>query len=80
MVIRNQVCDRCGKPFEYSLSSVAGYFVNGIRRVNKFHFRTLWYGAPTGYEYSDHRVELCKKCTEQLLEFLRGEQDGMDKR
>lgn len=72
MVIRNQVCDRCGKPFEYSLSSVAGYFVNGVRRVNKLHFRVLWNGNPSGYDYHDYRVELCEKCTNELLDFLRG--------
>lgn len=37
-------CDRCGKPFEYSLSKWAGYFKYGIkkRKSTVLSFNVLW--------------------------------------
>lgn len=66
------ICDRCGKPFEYRFSNVAGYFRKGIKVRNFFHFTTLFYGNPSGYEYMDKQFELCADCTNKLFEFLKG--------
>ena len=32
-------CDRCGKPFDYSLSKWAGYFKYGIKKENRLCLR-----------------------------------------
>lgn len=70
--IEQIVCDRCGKPFEYRFSDVAGYFIKGIKVRNFFYFRKLFYGNSSGYEYMDHAFELCADCTNKLDEFLKG--------
>lgn len=75
-VIKQRVCDRCGKPFEYRLSKRAGYFVRGIRKENHLHFHNMWNGNPDGYSYSDIRYELCADCTKKLLDFLEMKEGG----
>lgn len=64
-------CDRCGKPFEYSLSKWAGYFKYGIKKENRLRFHSMFCGNPDGYSYVDYRYDLCADCTEKLLLFLR---------
>ena len=73
-------CDRCGKKFRWSLSKLAGYFLDGIKRKNKIKFRILFHGNPDGYLYSDHRVDLCEDCTRELLDFLYQKENEHGKR
>ena len=66
-----KVCDRCGKPFEHSKCKWSGYFKYGIRKENRMHFHAMSHGNPDGYSYCDYRYDLCRECTEKLMEFLQ---------
>ena len=63
-------CDRCGKPFSFSLMKWAGYFTHGIKKENKLRFHSMFAGNLDGYSYMDYRYDLCVDCTEKLIVFL----------
>ena len=66
--INYKICDRCGEEMEYK-GKTTKIFKRPVR-TSKFKFLSIFNGNPTGYDYSEQYVELCKKCTEELDIFL----------
>ena len=64
-VIKN-VCDRCGKPIKY-----IGWTAF-ISKPKKVKIRKILNGNPTGYNYTDVNLELCRECTDDLDKFMFG--------
>lgn len=58
------ICDRCKKEFNYCGRTVK------IKRLRKFALREILNGNPSGYDYSDNVIELCRECTCELRNFL----------
>lgn len=68
-----QICDRCGKKIRYSGWTAL------ISRPKKLRIREILNGNPSGYNYTDYDIELCRDCTRKLERFIfGGEQDGHD--
>lgn len=63
-----EVCDRCHKEIKYN-GRTAKIFKRPAR-TSKFKILSVFNGNPTGYDYSERYVELCKECTERLDMFL----------
>ena len=66
MKIEYNTCDRCGTRIEYT-----GWtsFLYGLQ-PKKIKWRKIFNGNPSGYDYSDQRIELCAACTELLKSWL----------
>lgn len=63
-------CDRCGKEFKYAQTEWAG-LLRGLK-PQKIKLTKLFYGNPSGHDYSDRFYELCKDCTKALQTFIEG--------
>ena len=66
-----QVCNRCGKPFEHSKCKISGYFVHGIRKENRMHFHSMYYGNPDGYSYCDDMWKRINPNMEYVIAAMR---------
>ena len=64
--VTKNVCDRCGKPIKY-----IGWTAL-ISRPKKVKIRQILNGNPTGYNYTDYDLELCRECTYDLDKFVFG--------
>ena len=62
-------CDRCGKEIKYK-GKISKIFNKTQKKSIKLKVLSVFKGNPTGYDYSERYVELCKECTKQLDEFL----------
>ena len=63
-----ETCDKCGKKMEYK-----GKTTKIFKRFSEpypFKILSIFNGNPTGYDYSNKYVELCKECTKELDAFL----------
>jgi hypothetical protein len=63
-------CDRCGKQFEYANEKWAT--ILRAMKLKKFRATKLFYGNPSGYDYSEYSFDLCRECSDALDKFLEG--------
>lgn len=68
--VKYKICDRCGEKMNYNTGWTSKIF--GIKKVIRLKVVKYFCGNQDGYSYSDYQIELCKKCTEELFDFLEG--------